>query len=219
MKLFELHTTLSERHRQIIDSFAQKKEYGNHRRVLERALELLEASDKVDLKEALEDYRIRKSLLELFGFILINRELTEGLTKVILGQVTMEKLFEKIREYAQAEFKTALKFYSASRTNSFQDMTRSINFYSKYLNILEGPHVNEAGKQVFAKLNAFKSMPEIPLEILNTLLEASACTFDLKLENEILVFTWIPPENYSEVKEKREKYLSSRREALIAKTK
>ena len=217
--MFELHTTLSERHRQMLDAFAQEKEYGNRRRVLERALELLETLDGVDAKEMLEAYKTRRSFLELFNFVLVNRELVEGLAKVALGKTTMATLFEKIREFTIAESKVAREVVARSRVNSFQDMAESVAFYSKHLNIIGEVHANEGQRQVFAKVNTFKSIPEIPLEILNTLLEASGYTFDLRLEDEnnpIFIITWIPPDIYPEVREQKENYLNSRRETIIA---
>jgi len=108
------------------------------------------------------------------------------------------------------------------RVNSFSDMAESLAFYHKHLNIIGEVHVNEERHQVFARLNTFKAMPEIPLEILNTLLEASGYTFDLRLEeksNPIFTVTWTPPDIYPGVKEQREKYLKSRREDLIARMK
>jgi len=219
LKLFELHTTLSESHRQMLDAFAQENEYGNRRRVLERALELLKTLDGANAKETLEAYKTRRSFLELFNFVLVNRELVEGLAKVALGRTTMATLFEKIREYTIAEFKTAQKVIAKSRVNSFQDMAESVAFYSKHLNIVGEAHANEDHRQVFAKLNVFKSIPVIPLEILNTLLETSGYTFDLRLEDEnnpIFIITWIPPDIYPEVREQKENYLNSRRETIIA---
>jgi len=216
--LFELYTALSERHRKVLNSFVQRKEYGTQRAALERALELLEALDGVNVGELLEAQKARQGLLVLFNFVLVNCELIEGLVRVALGESTMEALFEEIRQYTLAEFKTAQKVVAMKRVNSFSDMAESLTFYHKHLNIIGEVHVNEERHQVFARLNTFKVMPEVPLEILNTLLEASGYTFDLRLEEEshpIFIVTWVPPDTYSAVKEQREKYLKSRREDLI----
>ena len=131
----------------------------------------------------------------------------------------MATLFEKIREVTIAESKVEREVVARSRVNSFQDMAESVAFYSKHLNIIGEVHANEGQRQVFAKVNTFKSIPEIPLEILNTLLEASGYTFDLRLEDEnnpIFTITRIPPDSYPEVREQKEKYLNSRRETIIA---
>jgi len=98
--LFELHTALSERHRKVLNSFVQRKEYGTQRAALERALELLEALDGVNVGELLEAQKVRQGLLMLFNFGLVNRELIEGLAKVALGEFTMKTLFEEIRQYS-----------------------------------------------------------------------------------------------------------------------
>jgi len=204
-----------------MDLFAKEEKYGNRRRVLERALELLEALEEADVSEILEAYKIRRRLIELLDFVLVSNELIEALANVALGRSGVKTLFEKIREYTATESETSRKVLARVKVNSFLDMVESITFYHKHLNIIGRAHVNEDQRQVFAKLHAFKPIPEIPLEILNTLLEVSGYTFNLRLEggnNPILTFTWVPPDDYPQVREQREKYINSRREALIAGT-
>ncbi|MCZ2845069.1 MAG: hypothetical protein O2U61_00995 [Candidatus Bathyarchaeota archaeon] len=49
----DLHTHMSKQHGKILDSFASKEEYGDRRRVLEKAIELLDAINDLDINEVL----------------------------------------------------------------------------------------------------------------------------------------------------------------------
>ncbi|MCW3975971.1 MAG: hypothetical protein NWE86_07000 [Candidatus Bathyarchaeota archaeon] len=44
---------MSKQHGKILDSFASKEEYGDRRRVLEKAIELLDAINDLDINEVL----------------------------------------------------------------------------------------------------------------------------------------------------------------------
>lgn len=218
MKLFDFHTTLSEGHRQIMDSFAERGEYGTRRKVLERALELLEALEGVEMEQLLEACKVRRILIDLLDFVTISRELIEALANVAVGKCGPRALLECIRKHTIAEVKTAQKVLARKNINTFSDMTESVMFYSKHLNIIGNVHVNENQKQVFAKVNVFASMPEIPLEIVNALLEGSGYTFDLRLEEgifPIIAVTWVPSADYSEIRKEKEKHLIDRRAAFM----
>ncbi len=210
MGSFDFHTALSERHRRIMDSFARREKYGSRRRVLERALDLLQPLDGVDVTELLESLKVRRDLMELFNFVLVNSELVESLANAVLRKTNAKTLLEDIRELILTDFKRVQKFLGRKAVNSYQDMVESIVFYSRYLNIIGKVCVNEGQRQVFIKLNVFKSLPEIAMEVLNSLLESSGYTFDLKLEernNPLFIITWIPPD-HPEVKQQKERYLS-----------
>ena len=65
-----------------MDAFVKDKAFGSRRKVLERALELLEAFGKFDVRELLETFETRRSLMEFFNFVMISGESIDGLAKV-----------------------------------------------------------------------------------------------------------------------------------------
>ena len=60
-RLLDLHTHLSKRHGELLDLYAKKDEYGDRRRVLEIAIELLDAMEGVDVSEVLEICKRKKA--------------------------------------------------------------------------------------------------------------------------------------------------------------
>ncbi len=222
MSSFDFHTFLSERHRQIMDSFAQREEYGSRRKVLERALDLLQPLDGTNVTELLEGHEVRRKLTELCNFVLVEDELIEVLGNAALRRTNARTFLEHVRKLSLADFKRAQKFLGRKGVNSFEDMCESIIFYSKYLNIIGKVCVNDDERQVFAKLNTFKSLPEIPMEILNSLLEACGYTFNIRLEeggNPFFIITWFSPDYSPEVRRQKEKDLNAIRDAFTAKIK
>jgi PAS domain S-box-containing protein len=60
-RLLDLHTHLSKRHGELLDLYAKKYEYSDRRQVLEKAIELLDAMEGVDISEVLEICKRRKA--------------------------------------------------------------------------------------------------------------------------------------------------------------
>jgi PAS domain S-box-containing protein len=60
-RLLDLHTHLSKRHGEILNLYAKLDEYGDRRKVLETALELLNAMKGVDVSEVLEICKRKKA--------------------------------------------------------------------------------------------------------------------------------------------------------------
>jgi len=60
-RLRDLHTHLSKRHGELLDLYSRKDEYGDRRRVLEKALELLDSLEGVDISEVLEICKRKKA--------------------------------------------------------------------------------------------------------------------------------------------------------------
>jgi len=201
-----------------MDAFVKDRAFGSRRKVLERALELLEAFGKFDVRELLETFETRRSLMELFNFVMVSGELIDGLAKVAAGRSTLEVFFEKLRDSSFNQASVAKKVLARKRVNSFSDLSKTISNCHEDLNLIGTPQIHEDQQRVHATVNAFKTVPEITSEFLDTFLEAEGYTFDLTLEdstNPIISITWIPPENYPQVKERKKKRLESRRTALL----
>jgi len=216
---FELHTTLGQHHRQIMDSFAEKSRYGNRRVVLERALELLNAVDDEDVERMLYVHKFRNSMMQLFNFVMLSGDILDSIVNAVLNTRTTEKLLNNLVESAVTETKTIQKVLGKTRVNTFSDMVKTLGTFHEYLNVLGEASVDEESRQISAKINVLRPIPELMLEILNAKLEASNYTFDIRIENErysVLVVHWIPPEDYPRVKRLKEERLRVSRQNLIA---
>lgn len=60
-RLLDLHTHLSKHHGELLDLYSKKDGYGDRRQVLEKAIELLDALEGVDISEVLEICKRRKT--------------------------------------------------------------------------------------------------------------------------------------------------------------
>ena len=167
-----------------MDSFAKREEYGSRRKVLERALELLQAADKADIGEVLDTYKFRRSVINLYNYLLISADLVDGLGSAALGKSSLDDAFRKFLDSAVEETETTQKILGKERVNTFPDLVETIKGFHRYLNVLGAPHVDEEANSISAQVNLLKSIPELILHILNTKLEASGYTFNITYKTE-----------------------------------
>jgi len=215
----DLHTTLSQRHRQIMDSFAGRPQYRNRRAVLERALELLSAIDDEDVEQMLNVHKFRNSMMRLFNYVMLSGDDVDSIMNAVLNIETTDRMLNGLIDSVAAKTITVQKVLGETAVNNFSDMVRAVRAFHDYLNILGEISVDEERRQLSAKVNVLRSIPELWLEVLSELLEASNYTFDIRIENEghaVVVVHWIPPEGYPPVKKLKEERLRVSRQKLIA---
>jgi hypothetical protein len=219
LERFDLHTTLSEHHRQIMDSFAGRPQYRNRRAVLERALELLSAIDDEDVEQMLYVHKFRNSVMRLFNYVMLSGDDVDSIMNAVLKTETTDRMLNSLVDSVAGKTKTVQKVLGRTAVNNFSDMVRAVRAFHDYLNILGEISVDEERRQLSAKMNVLRSIPELWLEILDEVLEASSYTFDIRIENEgypVVVVHWIPPEDYPPVKKLKEERLRVGRQKLIA---
>ncbi len=202
-----------------MDSFTGKPQYRNRRAVLERALELLSAVDDGDVEQMLYVHKFRNSMMRLFNYVMLSGDDVDGIMKAVLNTETTDRMLNSLVDSVAAKTITVQKVLGKTAVNNFSNMVGAVRVFHDYLNILSEISVDEERRQLSAKMNVLRSIPELWLEILNEVLEASNYTFDIRIENEghaVVVVHWIPPEDYLPVKELKEEHLRVSRQKLIA---
>jgi len=219
LETFDLHTTISQHHRQILDSFAEKPQYRGRRAVLERALELLSTIDDEDVEQMLYVHKFRDSMMRLFNNVMVSGDDVDNMTEAILTTETTDRMLNSIVDSIVARTKAISKVFGKRGANNFSEMVGVLRVYHEYLNVLGEMSVDEERRQVSAKMNVLRVVPELWLEVLNEVLETSDYTFDIRIEDEghpVVVVQWIPPESYPSVEKLKEERLRVSRQKLIA---
>jgi len=202
-----------------MDSFAGRPQYRNRRAVLERALELLSAVDDEDVEQMLYVHKFRNSMMRLFNYVMLSGDDVDSIMKAVLNTETTDRMLNSLVDSVAAKTKTIQRVLGRTGVNNFSDMVRAVRVFHEYLNILGEVSVDEERRQLSAKMNVLRSIPELWLEVLNEVLEASNYTFDIRIENQghpVVVVHWIPPEGYLPVKKLKEERLQVSRQQLIA---
>lgn len=218
METFDLHTTISQHHRQIMDSFAGKPQYRGRRAVLERALELLNTIDDEDIEQMLYAHKFRNSMMRLFNNVMLSADDVDSIMKATLNTETTDRMLDNIIDSIIAKTKTIHKVVGRTGANNLPNIVGVLRVFHEYLNVLGEVSVDEERRQASAKLNVLTAIPELWLEILNGVLEASDYTFDIRIENEghpVVVVHWIPPDGYPPLRKLKEERLRVSRQKLI----
>jgi hypothetical protein len=175
--------------------------------------------DDGDVEQMLYIHKFRDSMMRLFNNVMLSGDDVNSMMEPLLNTETTDRMLNSIVDSIIAKTKAINKVLGKTGTNNFSDMVGVLRVYHEYLNVLGEVSVDEERRQVSARINVLRAVPEWWLEILNEVLETSNYTFDIRIEDEghpVVVVHWIPPDGYPPVQKLKEERLQVSRQKLIA---
>jgi len=188
-----LHTTISMDTERRLDVLSRK--YGSRSKVVEMAVNALEHSEtesgSCEDCTAKEDRMLRTVL----NYVSMNESLLEAFFRVSLGEMEPSALVEEVRNLSRSDVFLYRQAAGEGGENDYETLLARIRSLEALTAMFTVMNEFEKEKVVLLRLNAFRQVPFIPLEILVGWLRGHGITFELDHKAQSVIrLKWVSPE-------------------------
>ncbi|MHA1652130.1 MAG: hypothetical protein ACTSYB_18265 [Candidatus Helarchaeota archaeon] len=205
-----IHIVTDYKHKERLIKLGNK--YGSMTKAFEHAIELLdnnrtlESCNNCTIKS---EYELQKSFREIFNTISFSANTIRELLRYFQGEFTLEKYFDKMRNMIFQYSKKYANFFGIFPENTFDDLLERLKIWINTTGLLHLIEIDKTSKKIITRVNAFEDFPVFVIISLIGCLEALNFTFDIKLHDQNITITWLPPEKYFQVCREVEKKIIS----------
>jgi hypothetical protein len=205
-----IHIVTDDRHKELLMKLGKK--YGSMTKAFESAIENIEKAENVGSCENCE-IKFESEQAEKFqnalNTITLTSENVKELVKYLRGESTVTELLKGSRESAFNFVKRYIHFLHVKNENTYENLLATIEEYKRRTRLFKKIQVDSFTKKIIARVNILDDLPIVVMTGLVGFLEALGFTFDIDLDRNTIILTWIHPEKYLSEKKRIESKIES----------